>query len=331
MPMDMRRTTGWGIATLLSAGLAAGCSSSGSVKSGSVGNQGSITGSTNGAAGSGTSSTPSPAPSTSTSTAPPALTADDYKKLLLGINGALGPDFSAIGKAKSGKDIAAALDKLATDANGQRAQLPDNPPQNVVAASGELSDALKDLGSAASDEKGDAGSKVCAGGSAAAVLSRSDGANKVRTAAQHLAAADAAYANTLTFLPAPIQDQKRQLASGTVLRKSSGPGKLTVHTSDEDAVITLTHVGSKTPVASVYVRANSTTDLGSVPGAKFEAYISYGNDWDTAAKAFTRDCAFSKADSTFDFSDSDWELTLYKVANGNMTEVPVDPNQAPPP
>jgi len=259
------------------------------------------------------------------------LSVDDFKKRLADVNGVLAPDFSAVGKAKTGKDISAALDKLASDANAQLAQIPDNPPQNAASASKELSDALKKLGSSASDEKDDAGSKVCAGGSAAAVLSRSDGADRVRTAAQHLAAVDPIYANVLTFMPAPIQDQKRQLASGTVLRKASGPGKLTIHTADEDAVITLTHVGSKAPVASVYVRANSTTDLHNVPGAAFEAYISYGNDWDNVAHAFTRDCAFSKADSKFDFSDSDWELTLYKVANGNMEEIPVDPNQAPPP
>ncbi|GAA1995525.1 hypothetical protein [Catenulispora subtropica] len=324
MPMAMRRSTSWGIATLLTAaGLAAGCSGGGSAKAGSTGNQGTVA--TGGPASS------APAPTTSTSTAPPPLSVDDFKKRLVDINGVLAPDFTAVGKAKGGKDISAALDKLADDANSQLQQIPDNPPRNVASASGELSDALKDLGSAASDEKGDAGSKVCAGGSAAAALSRSDGAGKVRTAAQHLAAADPAYADVLTFLPAPIQDQKRQLASGTVLRKGSGPGKLTIHTADEDAVVTLTRVGSKTPVASVYVRASSTTDLHNVPGATLEAYISYGTDWDNTAKAFTRDCAFSKADSTFDFSDSDWELTLYKVANGNLTEIPVDPNNAPPP
>jgi len=146
-----------------------------------------------------------------------------------------------------------------------------------------------------------------------------------------LAAADPAYANTLTFLPAPIQDQNRRLTSGTVLRRASGPGKLTIHTADEDAVITLTHVGSKTPVASIYVQSDSTQDLKGVPGSTFEAYIAYGSDWDSSAHAFTRNCAFSKADSKFDFSGSDWELTLYKVVNGNMEEIPVDPNQAPPP
>ena len=61
--------------------------------------------------------------------------------------------------------------------------------------------------------------------------------------------------------------------------------------ADEDAVITLTHVGSKTPVASIYVQSDSTQDLKGVPGSTFEAYIAYGSDWDSSAHAFTRNCA----------------------------------------
>lgn len=331
MPTGMRRSTNWGIAALVTAvGLAAGCSSSGVSHSGSTGTSAGSggTGKTGSAAA---STTPSPAPTTSTSTAPPPISADDFKKRLLAVNTALGPDVTGVGKARSVADIAAALDKLANDSRAQMSQIPDNLPPNAATAGGELSAALKDLSSDAADEKSDAGKKVCAGASAAAALSRSAGADHVRTAAQHLAAADPVYANTLTFLPAPIKDQNRRLTSGTVLRRASGPGKLTIHTADEDAVITLTRVGSKTPVASVYVQSNSSQDLRGVPGATFEAYIAYGADWDSGAHAFTRDCAFSKADSTFDFSDSDWELTLYKVVNGNMEEIPVDPNQAPPP
>ena len=330
MGMDMRRPAGWRIATLLAAaGLAAGCSESGTT--GSATNLTGATGTTGTSAGSATSSTPAPAPTTSTSTPPPRMSADDFKKLLQDVNGVLAPDYAAVGKAKSANDISAALDKLATDAKSQVDKLPNNPPQNVEAASGEFADALSDLGTSADNEKQDAGSKVCAGSSASAALSRSSGADHVRAAVGHLAAADPAYANVVTFMPGPVQDQNRRLASGAVLRRASGPGKLTVHTADQDAVITLTHVGKKDPVTSVYVRANSTTDLNEVPAATFDAYISYGTDWDDAVHAFTRDCAFSKTDQTFDFSNNDWELTLYKVANGNMQEIPVDPNQAPPP
>ncbi|MFL6117519.1 MAG: hypothetical protein ACJ786_40130 [Catenulispora sp.] len=329
MPITMRRSTSWRIAALVTAvGLAAGCGGSSGSRTASVAKS---TDTAGGGDSTVASTTLSPAPTTSTSTAPPPISADDFKKRLQAVNAALGPDVTAVGKAHSVADISAALDKLAGDARAQVAQMPDNLPLNAASAGGELSAALRDLSSSASDEKKGAGSKVCAGGSAAAVLSRSDGAGHVRTAVQHLAAADPAYANTLTFLPAPIQDQNRRLTSGTVLRRASGPGKLTIHTADEDAVITLTRVGSKTPVASIYVQSNSTQDLKGVPGAAFEAYIAYGADWDSSAHAFTRDCAFSKADSKFDFSDSDWELTLYKVVNGNMDEIPVDPNQAPPP
>lgn len=333
MPTGMRRPTGWGVAALVAAvGLAAGCSESGVSHTGSAATSGGTSsGGSGGTESAAASTTANPAPTTSTSTAPPPMSADDFKKRLQAVNAALGPDVTGVGRAHSVTDISAALDKLANDARAQISQIPDNLPQNAAAAGTELSDALKDLGSSAADEKSDAGSKVCAGSSAAAVLSRSDGANHVRTAAQHLAAADPAYANTLTFLPSPIQDQNRRLASGTVLRRASGPGKLTIHTADEDAVITLTRVGSKTPVASIYVQSNSTQDLKGVPGSTLDAYIAYGSDWDSGAHAFTRNCAFSKTDKTFDFSDSDWELTLYKVVNGNMEEIPVDPNQAPPP
>jgi hypothetical protein len=335
MRRDMRRSTGWGIATLVTAaGLAAGCSDSGSLASGSTHQTDTTTTASTTASTAETtaSSTPPPPPTTSTPPPPPPrMSVDDFKKRLQGINGALAPDYAAVGKAKNTNDISAALDKLSNDAGSQVAQLPDDPPQNVESASREFADALKDLSSDAGDEKKDAGSKVCAGASAAAVLSRSSGADHVRTAVGHLVAADPAYANLLTFVPGPVQDQNRRLASGTVLRRASGPGKLTIHTADQDAVITLTKTGSKAPVASIYVRASSTTDLNNVPGSTFDAYISYGTDWDSGAHAFTRDCAFSKTDTSFDFSSNDWELTLYKVANGNMQEIPVDPNQAPPP
>jgi hypothetical protein len=78
-------------------------------------------------------------------------------------------------------------------------------------------------------------------------------------------------------------------------------------------------------------QSNSETKLTGVPGKTFQAYVSSGTDWDSASQKFTRDCSFGLADSTFDFSSSDWTLTLTKQVGGNLDLTELDPVQAPGP
>jgi hypothetical protein len=260
------------------------------------------------------------------------MSSADYAVALTGVNTALGADYTAIVNASSEETLKDALAKLSGDATAELVAIPGNPPAEAADANGKLTQALNSLAAAASSTSDDVGSKVCTAGSAAAELTRSDGAGALRDAATALAAADPSYKDTVAkFLPAPIADQTRQLANGKVLRKSSGPGSLEIDSADEDAVVTLTITGTKTPTASIYVRANSKATLSNIPGKTFDAYITSGADWDSAAGKFTRDCSFGKADDTFDFSSSDWSLTLTKQVGGNLSVTDLGADDAPTP
>lgn len=261
-----------------------------------------------------------------------AMPVPAYVQSLDAVNAALKPDFEAVVNARSQDDVKSALGKLSQDATAQASQLPAEPPPDAVAAGQQLSSALTSLASSADSTASDVGYGLCTSGSATAELTRSDGAAALRDAAKALAAVNPSYANTVAaFLPAPIADQSRQLGNGQVLRGSSGPGSLDVSAADADAVITLTAAGSTTPVTSFYVRAGSQATLENIPAETFDIYVLSGVDWDGAAEKFSRDCSFAKTDSTWDFSSSNWQLTLSKQTDGNLTESTLSPDQAPKP
>ena len=210
--------------------------------------------------------------------------------------------------------------------------LPSDPPDNLSSATSQLSQALSSFSSSASHTADDIGSAVCTSASALAEFTRSEGAKAMRDAASTLNAIDPAFGKAaVAFLPAPIADQTRQLTNGQVLRHSSGPGSLTINNSGTDAIVTLTKVGTKTPVASVYVRANADTTLKNIPGSTFDIYVTSGTDWDSASQKFTRQCSYQKTDSTWDFSDSDWTLTLTEQIGGNLSVSTLNAGDAPNP
>lgn len=255
-----------------------------------------------------------------------------YAQSLSSVGTELAPDFQAVVNAESQDAVKTALGKLSSDAQSLSDGLPSDPPEALSAPTSQLSQALSSLSSSADSTSKDVGSAVCTSASALAEFTRSDGAKAMRDVATALNAVDPAYGKAVAgFLPAPIPDKTRQLGNGQVLRRSSGPGSLTINNSGTDAIVTLTKVGTKTPVASVYVRANANTKLDDVPGSTFDIYVSSGTDWDSAAQKFTRQCSYQKTDSTWDFSDSDWTLTLTEQVNGNLSVSTLNPGDAPNP
>jgi hypothetical protein len=255
-----------------------------------------------------------------------------YAQSLTAVNTQLAPDFQGVVNARSQDDVKAALSKLSSDAQTLSGGLPSDPPDALSAPTNQLSRALSNLSDSADSTAKDIGSTVCTSASALAEFTRSDGAKDMRSAATALNAVNAAYGKAVAgFLPAPIADQNRQLGNGQVLRHSSGPGSLTINNSGTDAIVTLTKVGTKAPVASVYVRASANTTLSDIPGSTFDIYVTSGSDWDSAAQKFTRQCSYSKTDSTWDFSDSDWTLTLTKQVNGNLSVSTLNAGDAPNP
>lgn len=315
-----RRRSACGFAGVLLVGALAACGGSG--KS-SAGQATSDTESTDTAAAAAVT-TSSPSPTTMSSAA--------YAQSLSAIGTELASDFQAAANAESQSDLTNAWGKLESDAGTLANGLPSDPPDALEPATVQLAPALRAFANSAGDTVGGLGTMVCTSASAVAQFTRSEGAKELRDVVASLNSVDPSYGKALAgFLPAPIADRTRQLGNGQVLRHSSGPGSLTVKNSGTDAVITLTKTGTKTPVASVYVRANADTTLSDIPGATFDIYVSSGEDWDSAAQKFSRDCAFSKTDSTWDFSDADWTLTLTKQINGNLTESTVNPGDAPNP
>ena len=279
-----------------------------------------------------TNSTDTTAPVTTSSPSPTTMSSAAYAQSLSSVDSQLGPDFEAVVNARSTDAVKTALGKLSTDAQTLSNGLPSDPPDALSDATTKLSQALSSFSTSATKTADDVGSKVCTSGSALAEFTRSDGAKAMRDAATALNAVDPAYGKAAAgFLPAPIADQSRQLGNGQVLRHSSGPGSLTVDNSGTDAIVTLTKAGTKTPVASVYVRANADTTLSDIPGETFDIYVSSGTDWDSAAQKFTRDCSYTKTDSTWDFSSSDWTLTLKEQINGNLSVSTLNPGDAPNP
>jgi hypothetical protein len=311
---------GYALAGVLLAGSLAACGGGGSKASSSSGQ-------TDGAGSGGTSAavtTSSPSPTTMSSAA--------FAQSLTSVNSQLAPDFAAVVNAHNPDAAKTALGKLSTDAKTLSDGLPSDPPDSLSGATTQLSQALSSFSDSASKTADDLGSAVCTSGAALAEFTRSDGAKAMRDAASALNAIDPGFGKAaLAFLPAPIADQTRQLGNGQVLRHSSGPGSLTINNSGTDAIVTLTKVGTKTPVASVYVRASANTTLSDIPGNTFDIYVSSGTDWDSASQKFTRQCSYQKTDSTWDFSDSDWTLTLTEQIGGNLSVSTLNSGDAPNP
>lgn len=269
---------------------------------------------------------------TTTSASPTTMSSAAYGQSLSSVNSQLAPDFQAVVSAESQDAVKSALSKLSSDAQSLSYGLPSAPPDALSAPTSQLSQALSGLSSSANSTAGDVGSGVCTAASALAEFTRSDGAKAMRSAATALSAIDASYGKDVAaFLPAPIADKTRQLPNGDVLRHSDGPGSLTINNSGTDAIVTLTKTGTKAPVASVYVRADANTTLSGIPGEAVDIYVSSGTDWDSAAQKFTRQCSFSKTDKTWDFTDSDWSLTLTPQVNGNLSSSTLNPGDAPNP
>ncbi|MBS2534035.1 hypothetical protein KGQ20_14775 [Catenulispora sp. NF23] len=322
------RVGGSALAGLLLAASLAACGSSGSsgsnTNSSDQSTDSGASGDSGGSASGGDTSSAPPSPT--------AMSSAAYAQSLTSVSAQLAPDVAAVVNAETPDAAKTALSKLSTDANNLSSGLPSDPPDALSAPTQQLSTALGTLSTSADSTANDVGAAVCTSASALAEFTRSDGAKAMRDAATALGAVDPAYGKDVAgFLPAPIADQTRQLGNGQVLRHSSGPGSLTINNSGTDAVVTLTKVGTKTPVASVYVRGNGDTTLDDIPGDTFDIYVSSGTDWDSAAQKFTRQCSFQKTDSTWDFSDSNWSLTLTPVENGNLTVSQLGAGDAPNP
>jgi hypothetical protein len=291
--------------------------------------------STNGS-GTGTSTVDSPSPSPS----PTPLSPDAYQQELATMDTALTPLMQAINAAANAAAIKSAATQLATQISVQRQQLQSaTVPANVEAGNTEMVQALTQLESQTEDISTEGSSQgVCVGQTAMSELTASASATAVRTAAQHLAAADPAHAYKVGgFMPAPVSaPATKRLGNGTIVKKASksGSGQLKIQNGGTDAALSLVPKGTNSAMVTVYVQANAAYTLKNIHDGTYTIFYTAGTDWDPNRKIFTKSCQYQQFDDTLDFATTStqytiWTITMTPTVGGNAQTSDVDPGSFP--
>jgi hypothetical protein len=289
--------------------------------------------------GSGTTTTTTAAadPTAEAVVTTPPLDPASFQSALDAANQQLTDGINKLRQATTPKAVSAAADELAATVSSQASSLSGmTPPEGAATAHRDLVDALSALEDDMAAVSSSADSRnVCTGGSASAELSRAEGAADLRTAITALAAADpAAKYKFGSFLPGPTKDQNRRKANGSyITRTTGGSGQLKIDNGNNvDTVVKLVKVGSKKAAVSVYVRGTKKVTTGRIKDGTYQVYTASGADWD--GTRFTRNCQFSKFDSTMKFTTTSrqytiWEIGLKTRLGGNASSSDVDPDTFP--
>ncbi|MDR3118129.1 MAG: hypothetical protein LBU44_01690 [Mediterranea sp.] len=115
----------------------------------------------------------------------------------------------------------------------------------------------------------------------------------------------------------------------------SGQAWITFKNSNaSDAIVCLVRVSSEKTIRNEYIRAGTNFTMNNIPSGTYYLKVYYGNDWNPTKEnfcgtkgAFDSDERFSKSDNYSDYieienleySYTTGEITLYTVANGNMS------------
>jgi hypothetical protein len=286
-----------------------------------------------GAASTGPTSSPTPAT--------PPVSPEDYAKILTGVDNGMGPAFAKVAASHNAAETAANVDQLHTATLSVLNTLDKTtPPEAVKSAHSDLVSALGAFLTTVNDTT--AASKnggVCAGSGAIVALTNASSANQLRSVTASFAKADPAHQyKVATFLPAPAAAQNRRLPNGSFTKKGSrnGQGHLKIDNKagTTDAAVSLTTVGSKASVFTVYVLAGQTYTVTGIKDGTYEIYLTSGADWDPAAPGFSRTCNFEKFADTFAFKTTStsatiWTITLQAVVGGNAQTDSVNPGDFP--
>jgi len=265
-----------------------------------------------------------------------AVSLSAYRLMLSTVVVSLASDLQRLRSAQAPAAVSSAAAAAEHDVAGDiRTLQGSRGPAQVQAAQTALIAALRQYATSLDSTAAAAGSdRVCAGSSAAALLSRSSGAARLRQAQ--------AGAGMPQFLPSPTAGTGRRLANGTLIMAPAprGLGELTIVNTagTTDAVVGMV-LGDSTAMA-VYVQAGATRTVRHIGDGVYQIYITTGVDWDAAGRLFTRDCGFQKMNTTFDYvttthgSTTQYaadQITLTPAADGNVTlsQVPADRFPAP--
>ena len=155
---------------------------------------------------------------------------------------------------------------------------------------------------------------------------------------------------TYNTTPEPIRESKykgKQLSNGSSpFDACFGKGRfngsawlLFKNSNSSDAIVCLVNVNSGKTIRNEYIRAGSHFKMKSIPSGTYYLKVFYGNDWNPTLQnvcgtkgSFESDAHFSKSDNRSDWievENSDYSyttgaITLYTVANGNMSQSPIN-------
>jgi len=281
-------------------------------------------------------------PSTTTTSGTPTPTGmspASYQRELSAFDARLGRQFAALRKARTLNAVRKTMLDLQVTLFDAKADLGLlDPPVAVQSAHDALLGAVDALETDVADAvSAAADGQVCAGSSATALISRTDGARQVRTATTKFAADRSHKYRVGRFMPRKQGDRNRRLGNGTVIHHStSGSGHLEIdNRGSGDTVVSLVRPGARRPVVAVYVRGGGTTTVRQIGDGTYRIFMTGGRDWDPALHVFTRYCTFERFEKLFPYRTTattypGWKIWMKRTPGGNAKTSRVEPDSFPP-
>jgi hypothetical protein len=283
--------------------------------------------------GAGTSGSQAPSPD--------AVSVQEYDTTLAGAVDPLESALKDLAKAKIYKGLDGRVTAVETAAAQAVTELGGvTPPAELAGGHSQLVTALEAFHGELSDLSSQVGDRaLCTGSAVRAGLGDADATSALRDA---LAAVSAKLPDDRPALTLPSAGQKggSRPPNGKLISAGNTGGRieLTIENGgSDDAVVTLSK--GRKPVISVYVRKDKTYTVKSVPDGSYTVFFTGGSGWDGTARAFGRDCAFSRFEDPLEFRTrrddaggiywQNFKITLHPVVGGTASTEDVDPNDFP--
>ncbi|WP_157594257.1 hypothetical protein [Streptosporangium amethystogenes] len=270
------------------------------------------------------------------SPAPVALTPEEYRAEL---EKARGPVRAAVKKlAATGglKTLDKRLEQTSDAVDGAVNRLAElAPPAEVKVQHDDYVEALRALSTAFGGARQDAeAQRFCTGPAVLTGMDRAGSLSDVEKAADGLSG----YPASVISVKAPKQ-RTRRLSNGRFIASEGRPSRAYLQLSNgtrRDAVIVL--VRGKRKAVTVYVRKKSNFKIQGVRDGNYKIYYTFGEDWDSKARSFTRSCDFERFGKSVRFRTTyagnqirwtNWRITLHSVTGGNVKPKRIKPGDFP--
>ncbi|MGC5010609.1 hypothetical protein ACLQ2R_07585 [Streptosporangium sp. DT93] len=265
-----------------------------------------------------------------------ALTADEYRTELQEARDPIRDAVKRLAGTGGLKTLGKQLDRTTTAVDGAVTRLGAlSPPAEVKAQHDGYVAALRDLSASFGGARQDAASQqLCTGPAVLANMGKEGSLSAVERAAGALSG----YPASVISVKAP-KERDRRLSNGSFVASESrsGRGSLELRNGTaQDAVVILVRGGRK--AVSVYVRKKSKFKIQGVRDGNYKIYYTFGEDWDSKARTFTRSCDFQQFGKSVRFTTtrtathirwSVWTITLHSVVGGNVKPKKINPNDFP--